>query len=232
MKLIQHLKNHKRRLMSGSKSLLSGRMSSLQESRVRQLSQVRQEMTTPAAFGYRRWFIQDPASLELLPCLISHTGCPRHPLALVSTHLRTPGSPLTSRVFCPVFDFFFLSQTPFFSLRPLLWGTLLFSLLFLLELEGLSFPNLNSLCAEAHVISLFGGALSCLFINWMSHCYLVPVLPKFATSPFRLQPARSRLMHQSWTVLEIFTPSHSSSYLLHSAFKPFLTYSCGTFLHK
>lgn len=55
-------------------------------------------------------FIPDPTSFGLLPCLISHTGCPRYPPAFVSMHLRIPGSPLTCLsklllVFSPISTF-------------------------------------------------------------------------------------------------------------------------------
>lgn len=72
---------------------------------------------------------QDPTSLELLPYLVSLTGCPRHRLAFVSTHLsELQDLPLLPGTF--IHSSFFLSQAPFFSLRMLRWGALLFSLLF------------------------------------------------------------------------------------------------------
>lgn len=160
---------------------------------------------------------------------LTHRLSQASPGICLHASLRTPGSSLTSRDFHPLF-IFFIPGTLFFPENASLGST--FVQPPLLEHEGLSFPNLSSLCAEGQRVIKPIGAAVCLFITRQSHCYLVQMLSKFATCPSRLQPARSRLMRDSQTVLGIFTASYISSYLLHSAFKPFLTHNYSTLLHK
>lgn len=139
-------------------------------------------------------FIQDPTSFGLLPCLISHSGCPSHLSPCISEFqdllylsFQTPFGLLSNLHF---FFFFFLLDTLVFSEI-----TSLFSLIFLLELKRPQFSKPQKPC---HAQSLWWCCLIPLH-EFHATLFLVQVSSKPAASTLGLVPARSRLQRECGT---------------------------------